>query len=170
MSEIVYEPSQTTHWKNLFPNKMQLLGSQNLNEGEELIAEIHSVSTNEIKNKDGKTEIVPILTFTNAPPMVLNITNTRSIASLYGERYDQWAGKSIQVFAVQVKAFGQVGMALRVREVIPQTKEDLSTFENKINSCKTLDELKNTFTAIPKHLKTRLIAAKDKRKGELNAN
>ena len=35
---IVYEPSQTTHWKNLFPNKTMLLGSHNLNEGEELVA------------------------------------------------------------------------------------------------------------------------------------
>lgn len=170
MSEIVYEPSQTTHWKNLFPNKMQLLGSQNLNEGEELIAEIYSVSTNEIRNKDGKTEQVPVLTFNNAPPMVLNITNTRTIASLYGERYDQWAGRSIQIFAVQVKAFGQVGMALRVREAIPQTQEDLSTFEKKLNECADLSELQKVFTAIPKHLKTRLVATKDKRKGELSAN
>lgn len=170
MSQIVYEPSQTTHWKNLFPNKMQLLGSQNLNEGEELIAEILSVSTNEIRNKDGKNEQVPVLTFTNAPPMVLNITNTRTIASLYGERYDQWAGKSIQIFAVQVKAFGQVGMALRVREAIPQTQEDLSVFESKISESKDMSELQKVFTSIPKHLKTRLVAAKDKRKGELNAN
>lgn len=170
MSQLIYEPSQTTHWKNLFPNKMQLLGSQNLNEGEELIAEINSVSIKEILNKDGKTEQVPVITFTNAPPMVLNITNSRTIASLYGERYDQWVGRSIQVFAVQVKAFGQIGMALRVREVIPQTKEDLSTFENKLKECADLSELQKVFTAIPKHLKTRLVAAKDKRKGELNAN
>ena len=170
MSQVIYEPSQTTNWKNLFPNKMQLLGSQNLNEGEELIAQIEHVSTNEILNKDGKTELVPVLTFNNAPPMVLNITNTRTIASLYGDQYDHWQGKSIQVFAVQVKAFGQVGMALRVREIVPQTQEDLSTFEKKIESCSSLDELKTVFTAIPKHLKTRLVASKDKKKGELHAS
>ena len=43
-SKVIYEPSQTTHWKNLFPEKMKLLGSQNLNENEELIATIKKVA------------------------------------------------------------------------------------------------------------------------------
>ena len=74
-TELVFEPSQTTHWKNLFPSKMMLLGSQNLNPGEELIATISSVEAQEIKNKNGKPDIVPVARFENAPPMVLNIPN-----------------------------------------------------------------------------------------------
>jgi len=74
---IIYQPSVTTHWRNLFESKSMLLGSHNLNEGEELVCEIQSTSIEVIKNKNGKDERVPVLCFNNAPPMVLNITNTK---------------------------------------------------------------------------------------------
>ena len=169
MSKIIFEPSKTTHWKNLFPNKMMLLGSQNLNEGEELIATISHVEIQEIINQNGKSEHVPVVQFTNAPPMVLNVTNSRSIASLYGEHYDKWVGSSIQVYATKVKAFGVEQMALRVREAIPDTKEDIKAFENRLKKCKTMSELQKAFMAIPKHLKPRLVDIKDEMKGKVDA-
>ena len=76
MSNIVYQPSQTTHWRNLFESKTMLLGSHNLNEGEELVAQISNVAIQEIRNQNGKTEKVPVANFFNAPPMVLNITTS----------------------------------------------------------------------------------------------
>lgn len=164
MAQLVFEPSHTTHWKNLFPSKMLLLGSQNLNPGEELIATIKAVEIQEIKNQQGQTERVPVVQFDNAPPMVLNITNTRTIANLYGECYDQWAGKSIQIYATVVKAFGSEQMALRIREAIPDTAQDISQYEDAIQACTTLDDLKSVFMAIPKHLKPRLVALKDQQK------
>jgi len=169
-AELVFEPSQTTHWKNLFPSKMMLLGSQNLNPGEELIATITSVEAQEIKNKNGKPDIVPVARFDNAPPMVLNITNTRTIASLYGECYDQWAGKSIQIYATMVRGFGggEV-MGLRIREAIPDTGQDIKQYEAALNSCKTIESLKVAYSSIPKHLRPRLAEAKDKMKGKINA-
>ncbi len=101
-TKLVYEASETTHWKNLFPNKMLLLGSQNLKAGEELIAEIASVEISAIKDQKGNDSRVPVVTFTNVAPMVLNITNTRILASLYGENYDAWVGKSIQIYATKI--------------------------------------------------------------------
>lgn len=168
MTQVVFEPSQTTHWKNLFPNKMLLLGSQNLNEGEELIAIISFVQVEEIKNQQGATEKVPVARFENAPPMVLNITNTRTIASLYGERYDEWAGKAIQIYATEVNAFGQKTTALRIREAIPDTNQDVSGHESALRACTTMQDLQKVFMAIPKHLKPRLVAIKDEMKGRLN--
>jgi len=169
MTQLIFEPSKTTHWKNLFPNKMLLLGSQNLNEGEELIAKIKSVEIEEIKNIKGKTEYVPVLKFENAPPMVLNITNSRSIASLYGEHYDHWIGESIQVFATKVKAFGQEQMALRVREAKPDTGQDTGEHENALRACTTMKDLQSVFMAIPKNLKPRLVNIKDEMKEAINA-
>lgn len=168
MTELVYQPSETTHWKNLFPNKMLLLGSQNLNEGEELVAKIAGVSIQAIKNQNGQEEHVPVVTFENAPPMVLNITNSRTIASLYGERYDQWPGHSVQIYATKVKAFGVEQMALRIREARPDIPEDLSGYENSLRACTTIADLQTAFTAIPKHLKPKLVAVKDHMKVELN--
>jgi hypothetical protein len=168
MPNLIFEPSETTHWKTLFPNKMMLLGSQNLNEGEELIAEIKSVDVEEIRNQSGDTELVPIAKFTNAPPMVLNITNTRTIANLYGDCYEGWTGKSIQLFATKVKAFGKEGLALRVREAIPDTSEDIESYEIALRSCNSMSELQKEFTQIPKHLKPKMITVKNEMKENLN--
>ena len=148
---------------------MLLLGSQNLNEGEELIGAIKSVEVSAIRNQQGKEESVPVVTFDNAPPMALNITNTRTIASLYGERYDEWAGKAIQIYATKVKAFGVEQMALRVREAIPDTAEDITKYEKAIEGAKTLSALKKAFMSTPKHLKPRLVALKDSMKEQLDA-
>jgi hypothetical protein len=165
---LVFEPSETTHWKNLHPAKSMLLGSHNLNQGEELVAKIQTVSVEAIKDKNGKDEEVAILRFYNAPPMVLNITNSRSIACMYGDLYEHWIDKSVQLFATEVRSFGAMVTALRIRETIPQTDEDTSKWVKSLNDCKSIDDLKSAFTAIPKHLKPGLIALKDKVKGDLS--
>ena len=167
---IVYEPSQTTHWKNLFPKKTMLLGSHNLNEGEELIAKIDYVEIKNIKNSSGKQESVPIITFKNAPPMVMNITNVKTIASLYGPSYHSWKGQSIQIYAMMVKAFGEEVMGLRVRAAIPDTNENTDQHVNSLNNCTTMQELKKAFTAIPKHLKARLTEDKNIMKKKIGAS
>ena len=170
MSELVYETSETKHWKNLFPNKTQLLGSHNLNEGEELIAEIVSVTVEKIKNQSGGDEEVAVINFNNAPPMVMNITNAKIVSSLYGDLYTGWIGQSVQIYATPIKAFGQVTNCLRIRGAIPETKQDLSKYQADLNACETMDELKKVFTAIPKHLKTSLAHLKDSMKDKINEN
>ena len=172
-TEVVYQPSETTHWKNLFPNKTMLLGSHNLNEGEELVAKILHVEVQTIKSSSGKDDKVPVVNFENAPPMVLNITNARTISSLYGERYNDWKGKSIQLYVTMVRGFGtsQKVQGLRIRTVVPQTNEDVQQYVNNMRACTTLSDLQSAFTAIPKHLKTGLITEKDAMKNTIgNAN
>jgi hypothetical protein len=160
--QIVYETSETTHWKNLFPNKTMLLGSHNLNESEELVATIKSVTVEKIINQHGQDERVPVVKFSNKiPPMVLNVTNTRTIASLYGELYEGWINKKIQVYATEVNAFGQVTNALRIRGAIPAGIEDLSLYENKLKDASDLDQLKSEFMSLPKHIKPQLNELKE---------
>jgi len=170
MTDLVYEPSTTQHWKNLFPNKTQLLGSHNLNEGEELIAEIVSVTVEKIKNQSGGDEEVAVIRFNNAPPMVMNITNAKIISSLYGDLYTGWIGRSVQIYATPIKAFGQVTNCLRIRGAIPQTNQDISQYQASLNACENMDELKKAFTAIPKHLKPMLDSLKNSMKDKLNDN
>ena len=165
---LVFEPSQTTHWKNLHPSKSMLLGSHNLNDGEELVAKIQTVSIEAIKDKNGKDEEVAILRFYNAPPMVLNITNSRAIACLYGDLYEHWIDKSIQLFATEVRSFGSTVTALRVREAIPKTDEDTSQLEASLNSCESVDDLKKEWAKVPMHLKPGLATVKDAVKGKLS--
>ena len=169
MTEVrkVYEPSQTTHWKNLFPNKTKLLGSHNLNEGEELVATIASVARGPITNKNGKEENVPIVHFTNAPPMVLNVTNIRTISSLYTPYYDKWTGKKIQIFATMVNSFGSEELALRIRTLIPADDEEIQFHSDRLSSCRDMNELQSAFLKVPIHLKRQLISFKDQCKEKL---
>jgi hypothetical protein len=67
-----------------------------------------------------KTQRKPVLSFHGKDKqMVLNPTNTEIIARLYGNRADDWVGKSITIFPTRVP-FGK-GMtdAVRVRAAIP---------------------------------------------------
>lgn len=164
---VIYQPSKTTHWKNLFGNKSMLLGSHNLNEGEELVCEISSVSIEAIKNQSGKDEHVPVVQFSNAPPMVLNITNTKTIASLYGDLYDHWVGKLIQVFATKVKAFGSVTTALRVRATVPINPNDLGVYKSQLDSCENIDQLKQCYMSMPNNIKSELASYKDEVKNRI---
>ncbi len=167
MSNIIFQPSTTTHWRNLFESKSMLLGSHNLNEGEELVCEISNTGIQTIKNKNGKDENVPVILFTNAPPMVLNITNTKTIAALYGDLYDRWVGKSIQVYATKVKAFGAVTTALRVRPIIPANSNDLQQYVDQLNKCGNIEQLKQVFMSLPNHVKPELTSLKDTIKTQL---
>lgn len=167
MSNIIYQPSTTTHWRNLFESKSMLLGSHNLNEGEELVCEICDTGIQTIKNQNGKDEQVPVIIFRNAPPMVLNITNTKMIASLYGDLYNNWVGKSIQVYATKVKAFGAVTTALRVRPVIPANSNDLKQYVDLLNQCGNIEQLKNAFMNLPNNVKPDLTSLKNEIKNRL---
>lgn len=164
----VYQTSATTHWRNLFESKSMLLGAHNLNEGEELVATIASASIQSIKNQNGKDERVPVITFANnVPPMVLNITNTKTIAALYGDLYENWIGRDIQVYATMVKAFGKEQMALRVRLIVPVNKNEVDGYAQQLFNCQNLDELKRVYMSLPNNIKGSLSGVKDKVKVNL---
>lgn len=165
--KIVFQPSVTTHWKNLFEKKSMLLGSHNLNVGEELVLQIDNVSIQSIKNQNGKNESVPVVQFRNANPMVLNITNARMIASLYGELHENWVGKYIQLYSAEIKVKGEKITALRVRPKMPNVGVSYDNEERKIRSCKNLKELQDVFMGMPPQAKAALTNIKNEMKGKL---
>lgn len=167
MTKLIYEPSKTTHWKNLFPNKMQLLGSQNLNPGEELIATIKSVGKQVVKGRGGKEDEVAVIHFDKAAPMVLNITNSRTISGLYGPYYEGWSGKPIQIYATEVSVSGKSMLGLRVRAAIPSVETDISVYETSLRESETIEDLQIAFGEIPRHIRPRLTAVKDEMKANL---
>lgn len=164
---LVFQPSITTHWKNLFEKKSMLLGSHNLNPGEELVLQISSVSIQQIKNQNGKNESVPVIQFQNASPMVLNITNARTIAALYGELHENWAGKYIQLFSAEIKVKGEKMTALRVRPKMPNVGVSYEKEEQQIRNCQSLDQLQSVFMKLPPQAKSALNSLKNEMKGNL---
>lgn len=111
-----------THWKKL--TNPDYLGAYALEEGQELVVTIDYVREETVIGPDGKKEDCTVIHFKDkVKPMILNVTNAKTIAKIYSTPYiEEWVGKKIQLYVAQVKAFGEVVEALRIRPYMP--KED----------------------------------------------
>ena len=113
-----------THWKKL--TNPDYLGAYALEPGQDLVVTIKSVANELVASADGKKETCMVMRFVEeVKPMVLNATNSKTIAKLFKTPYiEQWAGRKIQLYVQKgVKAFGEVVDALRVRDFLPVEKE-----------------------------------------------
>lgn len=112
-----------THWKKL--SNPDYLGAYALDPGKDLIATIKSVGEERVVGADGKKEdcIVAHFEEPGVKPMILNTTNCKTISKIYKTPYiEDWHGCKIQLFVAQVKAFGDVVDALRIRPYRPDVK------------------------------------------------
>ena len=110
-----------THWKKLTnPN---YLGAYELESADDVIvATIKSVGLEQVVGADGKREECTVAHFVeNIKPMILNVTNCKTITRLYKTPYiEEWAGRKIAIFKATVKAFGETVEALRIKPEIPK--------------------------------------------------
>ena len=171
MSEAVtiYETHATGHWKELFASKNKILGGHNLTEGEEICATIAGVGSEQVYDKESKSnkDLVVLQFKGNIPPMALNITNADTISLIHGNKYSDWIGKRILIHTSKLKAFGKTHDALRVRPKIPRD-EDYTQQEVQLRSCGSIQELQKAFLALPKHIQGALVKVKDEMKGKLS--
>lgn len=103
------------------------LGSWDLDEApnRELILTIDKIIDEKVVT-NGQSELCTVCHWTdkNFKPMILNITNKKTICKLYKTKdTEKLAGKSLIIGTDKVKAFGDVFDALRVRSRIPQIKK-----------------------------------------------
>lgn len=106
-----------THWKKL--HNPDYLGAYSLDDPT-LVVEIKKVEKRQIMGADGKKDDAVVAELVGQKPMILNATNMKTIASLYGNYIEDWVGKKITLFVANVKAFGTVTEALRVAGEIPK--------------------------------------------------
>ena len=108
-----------THWKKL--TNPDYLGAYSFNEGEEKILTISRVKQEIVIGPDGKKEECTVARFVeNEKPMILNTTNCKTITKIHKTPFiEEWSGKRIQIYVAQVKAFGEVVDALRIRDKVP---------------------------------------------------
>lgn len=67
--------------------------------------------------KTGKEENKVILCFEESKkPLILNATNAKRLAKLFGRDTDAWAGQVVELYSEEVKAFGALHNAARIRE------------------------------------------------------
>lgn len=126
-----------THWKKEF--NYDYLGSYSLLPNEEKTLTIKETKKQKVKGADGKEQECFVAYFIeNEKPMILNKTNCKVISKIYSTPYiEQWNGIRIIVYAAQVKAFGDLVDALRVKNINPDIdilKNIVELFEIKKES------------------------------------
>lgn len=84
--------------------------------------EISNVVAGEVGgNKGEEKQKRPIVFFKGAKKgMVLNKTNGKLIAGMYGSNTDDWTGRKITLYVAQCEAFGETVDAIRVRPGVPK--------------------------------------------------
>ena len=105
-----------THWKKL--TNPDYIGAYAIEDGKDLVLTIAYVRQESVIGSDGKKEECIVCHFSekDAKPMILNVTNCKTISKLYGTPLiEQWAGKKVQIGIEKVKAFGDIVEALRIR-------------------------------------------------------
>jgi hypothetical protein len=181
MNKVVYEASETGHYLELFPKKNMILGTHNLNEGEEVVAIIERIEKDQpIKGTNGREDKINVLHFDpkhKLAPMALNIGNSRIIAALYGVKYEGWYGKAIQIYSGTVKAVGggtTQGLCVQPRR--PDIGEPVDEHIKSLEACITMEQLVTVFKNIPTYLKAvgsstaeKLNVIKDEMKEKVNA-
>lgn len=113
---------EKTHWKKAMGSNY--IGSWDIDQGKDLTVQIMNVAKQLVKGTDGKEDECIVATLKDQKPMILNSTNCKTIATLLETPYlEEWKGKSITLYVQQVKAFGEVVDALRVRAGKPALPE-----------------------------------------------
>ena len=75
-----------------------------------------TVTTEDLPTYNGQTESKLVLHFKESDKgLILNKTNARAIAKLYGPETDDWDGERITLYTERVKAFGEFHNAVRVK-------------------------------------------------------
>lgn len=117
-------------WQLAFPSRY--IGAQHLH-GRDVTLTISRVELELLEMfRQGKTEKKRklILFFKelegrgeDEPSMLLmNKTNSRTVAGLFGKSVDAWVGKAVTLFATEVEAFGKSQEAVRIRSKVPSAK------------------------------------------------
>ena len=116
-----------THWKKL--HNPDYLGAYSLEPGKDKIVKILYAETASVESERGK-EVKMILRLEGEKPMIVNATNAKTITKALGSpMIEDWAGKHISLYATNVKAFGDIVEALRVRPIAPKLEKDTLTPE-----------------------------------------
>jgi len=162
MSELIQQENDMAdariHWKKAF-NK-DYLGAHDLDEGQELKLVIKSVEHRTVKSPTGEADTCNVAIFAdqNIKPMILNATACKQIQRFTGRKYiDEWVSVPIQVYVQEnVRAFGEVVDALRIRDVQPRMEKPVLNKKNPkwndaVKSYKEAEDKAAKLDAIRKH-------------------
>ena len=159
-----------TQWTQNFNYKYT--GAYELKQGETKVVTIARTCTEEVMDTSGKKQMCFVAYFEGqSKPMVLNKTNCKTIEKLYSPIIEKWIGKQICLESKQVKAFGDVVDALRVKNIVPRTsKVDITIPQQLLEACISLDDLKSTYLSLSKDEQAATVSIKDAVKARLSGS
>jgi len=95
--------------------------------GKSFTLTIKAVTLEEMRTHDNKLVKKMVIWFAGANKgLVANRTNAMIVAGLYGPETNAWQGKRITIYPTQVRAFGSMQDAIRVREEVPATPKPVA--------------------------------------------
>jgi hypothetical protein len=141
-----------THWKRLMDP--DFIGAYWLPPGEDVTVTIDFVVREQITGTGGKKEECTVAHLKNGvKPFILNATNCKTIARLYGTFIEDWAGKQITLYATTTKMGGETVECLRIRPKVASrvppaiTDARLSKALESVKSGEyTIDKIRTNFT------------------------
>jgi len=160
---------EKTHWKKLI--NLNYIGAYSLN-NKDLKVVITNVKKEVVIGDGGKKEECIIAYLKDQKPMVLNRTNCKTIAKIYGTPLiEDWIGKEITIYPTTTKVAGEIVECLRIRQVIPtDNKSKIEEECNLLRSCSTIEGLKTVYNSLKFKNDINIINTKDEMKLKLEKN
>lgn len=120
------------HWKKRLDNS-KYIGAYSLSPGEDRVVTIKSIAVEEVLQAGGKKDQCTVLTLAGGEkPMIINSTNSKTLAKLYGSDDDKWIGKSFTLYASTTSVAGEQMECLRIRPVVPGPKKKQTITDEKL--------------------------------------
>lgn len=117
-----------THWKMLI--NPDYIGAYALPNGQDMTVTIERICREIVTSTGGKKEECTIARLVGQKPLILNVTNQKSIARLYGPYVEDWAGKQITLFASTTKLAGEMVECIRIRPQVMQQQPQKQTLSD----------------------------------------
>ena len=112
-----------TDYRKLY-DPSQYLCAVDLN-GQEVTVQIEKVTAGEVVGSDGKKSKKPIISFVGkAKRYAPGKTVGKTIAGMYGNHVENWAGKYVTLYPTTTRMGGETVDCIRVRPEIPKVGKD----------------------------------------------
>ena len=141
---------EKTHWKRL--TNPDYIGAYWLQEGQDVTVTIDYVVREMITSTGGKKEECTVAHLQGVKPFILNTTNSKTIAKIYGPYIQDWNKKQITLFATTTKMGVETVECLRIRpqvairELKPITDDRFDKALTAIkNGTYSIEKLRNGF-------------------------
>lgn len=99
----------------------------------DVVVTIKEVRAARVKDSEGKEQKKPIVFFKESHDqrgLVLNKTNGKTIAAIYGNKTEAWIGRRVTLFPTTTAAFGQTVDCIRIRPQKPDAKKGPGQFSD----------------------------------------